>query len=289
MVPGRRPSRAGRPTRSPPYNVGHRHRRTARLTPGRLATVVVPCARPSRADRNGLVQRRRRASRSRCRPRPPTRTRRTTPSRANRRPSTPCPRRSATCGGARQRQRDRDVASRRPTTVASRSRSTRSRSRRPAAARRSPCSSAAPQVLCPNGITTDCYRLNVSPLTNDTQLHVRRAGAERGRPQRRHDGVNRDRRGDGDAVGQRVRRSCRPTPRQPHDLHDRDADQPDLRPVSSSPAAPAACSAPRRVPGVRRFPAACAAVACIGQGACNNRRRPEPGLRWPATTTARSR
>ena len=26
----------------------------------------------------------------------------------------------------------------------------------------------APQVVCPNGVNTDCYRLNVSPLTNDT-------------------------------------------------------------------------------------------------------------------------
>jgi uncharacterized repeat protein (TIGR01451 family) len=51
---------------------------------------------------------------------------------------------------------------------------------------------SAPQVLCPNGVNTDCYRLNISPLTNNTNYTITVQAQNSVGLSDVHDGVNPD-------------------------------------------------------------------------------------------------
>ena len=50
----------------------------------------------------------------------------------------------------------------------------------------------APRVLCPNGVNTDCYRLNISPLTNNTNYTIAVQAQNSVGLSDIHDGVNPD-------------------------------------------------------------------------------------------------
>ena len=51
---------------------------------------------------------------------------------------------------------------------------------------------SAPRVLCPNGVNTDCYRLNISPLTNNTNYTIAVQAQNSVGLSDVHDGVNPD-------------------------------------------------------------------------------------------------